>query len=66
MILKRGKTYHCKFQHDGRVIWRSTGQTSATKARQFEARLRSELAMGHVGILQKKTMRWLSEFCASV
>jgi hypothetical protein len=35
MILKRGNTYHCKFQHEGRMIWRSTGQTSATKARQF-------------------------------
>ena len=62
MIYKRGSIYWTKFQHAGRMIYRSTGQTSATKARQCEARLRSELAMGNFGILQKKVMPTLGDF----
>src|SRR5215469_8159018 len=63
MIYKRGSVYWTKFQHSGRMIYKSTGQTSATKARQVEARLRSELAMGNFGILKKKAIPTLTEFC---
>jgi hypothetical protein len=63
MIYKRGSVYWTKFQHAGRMIYKSTGQTSATKARQVEARLRSELAMGNFGILTKKAVPTLAEFC---
>jgi len=62
MIYKRGSTYWTKFQHSGRMIYKSTGQTSRTKARQVEARLRSELAMGHYGILERKSVPTLAEF----
>ena len=54
MIYKRGSIYWTKFQHAGRMIYKSTGQTSGTKARQVEARLRSELAMGYFGILARR------------
>lgn len=62
MIYKRGSMYWTKFQHAGRMIYKSTGQTSATKARQVEARLRSELAMGNFGILTPKSIPTLGEF----
>lgn len=62
MIYKRGSIYWTKFQHTGRMIYKSTGQTSATKARQVEARLRSELALGHYGILEQKPVPTLAEF----
>ena len=62
MIYKRGSIYWTKFQHQGRVIYKSTGQTSQTKARQVEAKLRSELAMGNFGILSKKAVPTLSDF----
>lgn len=62
MIYKRGEIYWTKFQHQGRMIYRSSGQTSRTKARQVEARLRSELALGHYGILEQKPMPTFSEF----
>ena len=64
MIYKRGSIYWTKFQHGGRMIYKSTGQTSATKARQVEARLRSELAMGNFGILARKAVPILKEFCS--
>jgi hypothetical protein len=62
MIYKRGSIYWTKFQHAGRMIYKSTGQTSSTKARQVEARLRSELAMGHYGILERKSIPTLAQF----
>jgi hypothetical protein len=46
------------------MIYRSSGQTSRTKARQCEARLRSELALGHYGILKREPIPTLSEFIA--
>src|SRR5262252_9348655 len=64
MIYKRGEIYWTKFQHAGRMIYKSTGQTSSTKARQVEARLRSELAMGNFGILARKAVPTLREFCS--
>src|SRR5215469_7563662 len=64
MIYKRGSVYWVKFQHQGRMIYRPTKQTSATKARQCEARLRSELAMGNFGILERKAIPMLAEFCS--
>jgi integrase len=64
MIYKRGNVYWTKFQHQGRMIYRSSGQTSRTKARQVEARLRSELALGHYGILRRKAVT-LAQFITS-
>ena len=64
MIYKRGSTYWTKFQHQGKMIYKSTGQTSATKARQIEARLRSGLAIGNFGILARKAVPPLREFCS--
>jgi integrase len=64
MIYKRGSVYWAKFQHQRKMIYKSTGQTSQTKARQVEARLRSELAMGNFGILAKKAVPMLKEFCS--
>src|SRR5215831_2401070 len=63
MIYKRGSLYWTKFQHAGRMVYKSTGQTSTKKARQVEARLRSELALGNFGILTKKAVPTLAEFC---
>jgi len=62
MTYKRGGVWWIKFQHQGRMIYRSSGQTSRTKARQVEARLRSELAMGNFGILTPKSIPSLAEF----
>jgi integrase len=62
MIYKRGEIYWTKFQHQGQMIYRSSGQTSRTKARQVEARLRSELALGHYGILEQKPIPTLGGF----
>jgi integrase len=64
MIYKRGSVYWTRFQHQGRMVYKSTGQTSATKARQCEARLRSELALGHFGILEQKPIPTLAQFIA--
>ena len=44
------------------MIYKPTGQTSQVKARQVEARLRSELAMGNFGILERKRPVTLSSF----
>src|SRR5215467_8335207 len=63
MIYKRGRIYWTKFQHAGRMVYKSTGQTSTTKARQVEAKLRSDLAMGNFGILARKPVPTLGEFC---
>jgi integrase len=64
MIYKRGSVYWAKFQHQGKMIYKSTGQSSATKARQVEARLRSELAMGNFGILARKAVPTLRDSCS--
>jgi integrase len=62
VIYKRGSIYRTKFQHAGRMIYKSTGPTSATKARQVEARLRSELALRNFGILERKPMLTVAQF----
>src|SRR5215472_15315972 len=62
MILKRGDTYHIKFTWQGRAIWRSAHTSSLKIARQVEARLRCELALGHVGILEAQRIPTFSEF----
>jgi hypothetical protein len=62
MTYKRGGLWWIKFQHQGRMIYRSSGQTSRTKARQVEARLRSELALGHYGILKREPIPTFVEF----
>jgi integrase len=62
MTYKRGGVWWIKFQHQGRMIYRSSGQTSRIKARQVEAKLRSELALGHYGILEREPMPTVAQF----
>ena len=62
MIYKRGDTYWVKFQFQGKMVYKSTGQTSKTLACQCEARLRSELALGNFGILERKQIPTLAAF----
>lgn len=58
---KCGK-YWVKFQHRGKMVYRSTGHTSLTKARKCETKLKSELANGNFGILQQRPALTLAEF----
>jgi integrase len=62
MIVKRGRHYHCKFVWKGRTIWRSTHSGNPKVARQVEAALRRELALGNVGILERKPAPTVAEF----
>jgi len=64
MIYKaRGsRKYRMKFHVNGQLVHRSTGCTSAKDARAVEARVRSELARGNWGIVQRKPAPALAEF----
>jgi hypothetical protein len=62
VIYKRGDTYWVKFQFQGKMVYKSTGQTSKTLAHQCEARLRSELALGNFGILERRQIPTLAAF----
>jgi integrase len=61
-LYKRGGVYWFKFLRDGRLVRQSTKQTSDKRARDIEARVKSELALGHWGVLSKKAKPTLSEF----
>jgi hypothetical protein len=54
MIFKRGRYYYVKFKFQGRLIRRSTKAMLPEDARTIEAKIRSELALGHWGILEPK------------
>src|SRR5271166_2368487 len=53
-IFKRGNKYWYHFMFNGEHIQRSTKQGNPVKARQIEATYRSKLAMGEVGIEERK------------
>jgi integrase len=61
-IFKRGKIYWYHFILEGQHIQESTKQTNRTVARQMEAAHRTRLAMGRVGIVERKPAPVLREF----
>jgi hypothetical protein len=60
--LKGRKYYRVKFHFKGETIHKCTRATDAKTARSIEATLRSELAKGNWGILQRKPTPALKEF----
>lgn len=56
------KYYRVKFQFKGETIHKCTRATDAKTARSIEATLRSELAKGNWGILERKPAPTLREF----
>jgi integrase len=61
-IYKRGSIYWHKFTFNGEAIRESTRQKNQHKAKDMESTHRSRLAMGEVGIREKKRVPTLSEF----
>src|SRR5262245_22248394 len=62
MIYKRGRTYWYNFWFDGKHIQASTKQKNARKASQMESAHKTRLAMGQVGIEERKPAPTLREF----
>ena len=60
--LKGRKYYRVKFQFKGETIHKCTRATDAKTARSIEATLRSELAKGNWGIIERKPAHTLKEF----
>src|SRR5215471_9692675 len=56
--------YRVKFQFKGETVHKCTRATDAKTARSIEATLRSELAKGNWGILERKPAPPLKEFLA--
>src|ERR1035438_1180324 len=63
-IYKRGSIYWHKFTFKGEAGRQSTRQKNQHKAKDMESTHRSRLAMGEVGIREKKRVPTLSEFMA--
>jgi len=61
-VYKRGSIYWYKFTFNGEAIRESTRQKNQHKAKDMESTHRSRLAMGEVGIREKKRVPTLSEF----
>lgn len=59
---KGSRYYFAKFHWKGQLIHRSTRATDRKTARSVEGRMRSELARGNWGILEKKPSATLKEF----
>ena len=62
-IYKRGSIYWYKFTFNGEAIRESTRQKNQHKAKDMESTHRSRLAMGEVGIREKKVIPTLKSFC---
>ena len=62
-IYKRGQIYWYKFTFNGEAIRESTRQKNQHKAKDMESTHRSRLAMGEVGIREKKVVPTLKNFC---
>ena len=62
-IYKRGSIYWYKFTFNGEAIRESTRQKNQHKAKDMESTHRSRLAMGEVGIREKKVVPTLKSFC---
>lgn len=60
--LKGRKYYRVKFQFKGETIHKCTRATDAKSARSIEGTIRSELAKGNWGILERKPAPTLKEF----
>jgi integrase len=63
MIYKRSNIYWYKFMWQGRLIRESTKQGNDKVARKMESAHRTSLAMGLVGIREKKAVPSLRTFC---
>ena len=61
-LYKRGSIYWYKFTFNGEEVRESTRQKNKNKAKDMESTHRSRLAMGEVGIREKKRVPTLSEF----
>jgi integrase len=64
MIYKRGKRWWYKFTWNGKLIRKSTKQGNAQTARDIEARHRSSLVKGEVGLRDLKDVPTLRKFCS--
>jgi integrase len=42
-LIRRGNTWYCRWEHDGKEIKRTTGTSDRTEAQEFHDRLRAEL-----------------------
>ncbi len=62
MIYKNGRYYMTKFMWKGKLVRKSTRATDAKTARSIEGKLRTDLAKGIWGILEKKPAPTLAEF----
>jgi len=62
-IYKRGDVYWYKFMWNGTLVRESTKQGNDKVARTMESAHRTKLALGEVGIREKKTIPTLQEFC---
>jgi hypothetical protein len=62
-IYKRGKVYWYKFMWQGELVRESTKQGNDKVARTMESAHRTKLALGEVGIREKKTAPTLKSFC---
>src|ERR1700733_5826571 len=60
-IFKRGNVYWYHFLFNGEHIQKSTKQGNPRKARQMEAAYRTALAMGEVGIEERKAAPMFSD-----
>lgn len=63
-VFKRGKYYYYGFWWRGRFLMRSTRQSNPRVARQMEAAHRTALAKGEVGLVERKPVPKLRDFCA--
>jgi integrase len=59
---KGRRFYTVRFKDDGKFIQRRTRATSQKDALKIEAKIRSELALGNFGILEKKAAPTLQDF----
>ena len=62
MLLKRGRIWHSRIMHAGKLYQKTLRTTSRTQAEKFEAIIRSELLKGEFGILDAAKTPTLMEF----
>lgn len=62
-IYKRGHVYWYKFMWNGTLVRESTKQGNDKVARRMESAHRTKLALGEVGIREKKPVPTLKQFC---
>jgi integrase len=62
MLLKRGKIWHSRIMHDGKMNWKSLRTNSRDQAVKRESIIRSELLRGEFGILDTAKTPTLAQF----